>query len=98
MISYQVVCIAKSSPENSIQCISEIGYYEAIYRPRVMISIHEAIRRIEANRQAFYVATYFGCAFIEVVRPEDGTPYLRSCPDHSQIDNLLTLALLDNVS
>ena len=97
MPSYQVVCISKPNPENSTEHITEIGYYEAIYRPRVMITIDEAIRRIEANRLAFYVSTYFGCAFIEVVRPDEGAPYLRSCSDLSQTDNLLTLALLDKV-
>ncbi|AYL96918.1 DUF3892 domain-containing protein [Mucilaginibacter celer] len=92
MASYQVNCIDKPKTSGAVEQITHIGYYESLDRPRVVISVAEAIKRIEANSQAFYVSTERGKTYLTVVKPEDGgKKHLSSLKDKSGTDNLLTL-------
>lgn len=91
MASYQVNCIDKPKASSTHEQITHIGYYESLDRPRVVISVAEAIVRIEANSQAFYVSTERGKTYLSIVKPENGKKHLKSLADKSGIDNLLTL-------
>ncbi|QEM08603.1 DUF3892 domain-containing protein [Mucilaginibacter rubeus] len=92
MASYQVNCIDKPKASSPIEQITHIGYYESLDRPRVVISVAEAIARIEDNNQAFYVSTERGKTYLTVVKPEDGgKKHLKSLADRAGVDNLLTL-------
>jgi hypothetical protein len=92
MASYQVNCIDKSKASSTVEQITHIGYYESLDRPRVVISVAEAIKRIEANSQTFYVSTERGKTYLTVVKPEDGgKKHLKSLTDKAGTDNLLTL-------
>lgn len=91
MASYEVICITKPHPTSSHEHITHIGYDESIYRPRVIITVSDAIKRIDANPKEFYVSTPQGTAYVEVVRPIGRNPYIKSIPDRTQKDNLLSL-------
>ncbi|MEO3404652.1 DUF3892 domain-containing protein [Mucilaginibacter sp. CAU 1740] len=92
MPSYQVNCIDKPKASSTVEQITHIGYYESLDRPRVVISVAEAINRIEANNQAFYVSTERGKTYLTVIKPEDGgKKHLKSLTDKAGTDNLLTL-------
>ncbi|QTE40013.1 DUF3892 domain-containing protein [Mucilaginibacter sp. P25] len=92
MASYQVNCIDKPKASSTHEQITHIGYYESLDRPRVVISVAEAIARIEVNSQAFYVSTERGKTYLTVVKPENGgKKHLQSLIDRAGIDNLLTL-------
>lgn len=92
MASYQVNCIDKPKASSTVEQITHIGYYESLDKPRVVISVAEAIKRIEANSQAFYVSTERGKTYLTVVKPEDGgKKHLSSLTDKAGTDNLLTL-------
>ena len=92
MASYQVNCIDKPKASSTVEQITHIGYYESLDKPRVVISVSEAIQRIEANSQAFYVSTERGKTYLAVIKPEDGgKKHLSSLKDKAGKDNLLTL-------
>jgi hypothetical protein len=92
MASYQVNCIDKPKASSTVEQITHIGYYESLDRPRVVISVAEAINRIEANNHAFYVSTERGKTYLTVIKPEDGgKKHLKSLTDKAGTDNLLTL-------
>jgi hypothetical protein len=89
MASYQVYCITKSNINSSHEHITHIGYYDD--RTKVIIPVKAAIRRIEANPSEFYVQVAKEKAYVTVVRIADRDPYIKTIPDSSKKDNLLTL-------
>ncbi|UEG52603.1 DUF3892 domain-containing protein [Mucilaginibacter daejeonensis] len=89
MASYQVVCITKPNAQSSHEHITHIGY-DTLFK-RGIITVEEAIKRIEANSREFYVETPAGSAYVKVERPEGRRPYIRTVPDHTEKDNLLNL-------
>ncbi|PWK77801.1 uncharacterized protein DUF3892 [Mucilaginibacter oryzae] len=92
MASYQVNCINKPKTSSTVEQITHIGYYESLDNPRVVISVAEAIKRIQANSQVFYVSTERGKTYLTVVKPENsGKKHLCSITDKAGVDNLLTL-------
>jgi len=91
MASYRVVCITKPDVNSSHEHITQIGYYESVLRPKVTISIEEAINRIDRNSLEFYVSSPVGTAYVKVERPIGRRAYIRTVPDRTQKDNLLSL-------
>jgi hypothetical protein len=91
MASYQVICITKPHPTSSHEHITHIGYYESLSRPRIIITVEDAIRRIDHNKWEFYVSAQQGTAYVEVVRLPNRRPFIKTIPDRTQKDNLLTL-------
>jgi hypothetical protein len=91
MASYQVVCITKPDPSSTHEHITHIGYYESAFRPRVIITVADAIKRIDANSKEFYVSVPQGTAYVTVVRPIGRNPYIKTVPDNTGKDNLLKL-------
>ena len=94
MASYQVVCITKPNPQNSTEHITHIGYHESAKKPQVIISVREAIRRIEANPYEFFVRALFDVPYVQVVKGR----YLKTIPDPFKTDNLLRLPRVDERS
>lgn len=91
MIPYKVVCITKLKTESTNEHITYIGYYESVLKPKVIIPIDEAIRRIEANKWAFYLAFNERIMYLEIYN-RSGIKYIRSMPDSNQKDWLLNLS------
>jgi hypothetical protein len=92
MASYQVICITKPNVESTTERITKIGYYESSFKPKVIITVDEAIERIKVNPEEFYVKTGTDKAFVKVEKPTDGRkPYIRTIPDSTKKDNLLSL-------
>jgi hypothetical protein len=91
MASYQVICITKPQVQSSLEHITHIGYYVSQFEPRVIITVEDAIIRIDANSREFYVSTQHGSAYVEVVRPHNRRAYIKTVADRTLIDNLLHL-------
>ncbi|MGN7986137.1 DUF3892 domain-containing protein [Pedobacter sp. 22226] len=91
MASYQVICITKPDVNSTHEHITEIGYRESALRPKVTISVEEAIKRVDANAFEFYVSTSQGTAYVKVERPSGRRAYIRTEPDETKKDNLLNL-------
>lgn len=91
MASYRVVCITKPNVHSASEHITHIGYYESVFKPKVIITVEEAIRRITLNSTEFYVSTPVGTAYVKIERPLGRRAYIRTIPDRTDKDNLLSL-------
>ncbi|QNK60991.1 DUF3892 domain-containing protein [Pedobacter sp. PAMC26386] len=91
MASYQVICITKPNVNSSHEHITHIGYYESSLKPKVTITVSEAIKRIDANSVEFYVSAGSSKADVKVERPAGRNAFIKTIPDHTQKDNLLKL-------
>ena len=91
MPRYKVVCIAKPRAKFSHRGITHIEYFESEKNPKVIITVGEAIRRIDKNNLEFYISTSKGSLYLVVVRPFGLTPYIKTTPDRTKKDNLLSL-------
>lgn len=88
MARHQVICITKPDVHSTHEHITHIGYAG---NPRVIITVNDVIERIETNVSQFYVSTSSGTANVEVVRIPGRRPFIKTIPDHTQKDNLLSL-------
>jgi hypothetical protein len=91
MPSYQVICITKPNANSSHEHITHIGFFSSPVHPTQIITVEEAIKRIDANLLEFYVSTPSVTTFIKVERPIGKKAYIRTVPDHTEKDNLLNL-------
>ncbi len=89
MASYQVVCITKPHPHSTHEHITHIGFYETLSSPRKIITVQDAIARIDRNPNEFYVSTPQGTAYVKVERPYGRNPFIKTIPDRTLRDNLL---------
>lgn len=89
MASYQVFCITQPNVDSTHEHITHIGYYDD--RTKVIIPVRTAIKRIDANPSEFYVQVGKERAYVTVVRTKDGEPYIKTVPDRTKRDNLLSL-------
>jgi hypothetical protein len=89
MADCQVTCIVKPHPQSAHEHITHIGNCEAGWKwPR-----NQVIESIEAKTNTFYVVDprTGQRAYVGVVRPTFGQPYLRTYADGDWNDNLLSL-------
>jgi len=89
MASYQVFCITKPNVNSTHEHITHIGYYDD--KTKVIIPVKTAIKRIDANPSEFYVQVGKEKAFMIVVRAKGHDPYIKTIPDSTEKDNLLSL-------
>jgi hypothetical protein len=88
MIEHQVTCVTKPHIFSKHEHITHIGGYGW------KISREEAIRRIEATTDRYYVVDPLRTnkrAYVYVVRQFGNDPYLRTHADGDWRDNLLSL-------
>ena len=90
MASFKVICITKPNVNSSHEHITHIGYHDA-YSKKVTITVKDAIKRIDANSLEFYVQTGNDKAYVTVVRTKDHEPFIKTVPDSTKKDNLLSL-------
>src|SRR5688572_17042131 len=94
MSEFEVTCIRKPRRESSYEHITHIGNQSGGW----MLARESAIRRIEAKADSFYTVdrSTGRRAYVGVVRPPGGQPYLRTYADSKWNDNLLALAECQN--
>jgi hypothetical protein len=90
MATYKIICIHKPDVNSTHEHITHIGYLDANGN-RTIITVEDAIRRIDINSKEFYVDSPFGTAYVEVARHLGHRPYIKTYPDRTQKDNLLSL-------
>lgn len=90
MPSYRIVCIVKPINDNRSEEITHIGYYETAYKPKVMIPVAEAIKRIKENPREFYIRAGDRTVFASVETPENAKPFIKTLPDSVGNDYLLS--------
>jgi hypothetical protein len=88
MSSYKVACITKPDVNSTHEHITQIGYVdgETVY----LISTETAIERIEKNAKEFYVTANNETAYV-IVYERDKKKYIKTKPDDTKKDNLLSL-------
>ena len=91
MPSYRIVCVIKPNINSTVEDISKIGYYQTAYKPKVIIPIEEAVTRIEANPQEFYIRNGDKTVFAKVEKRADKNPFIITTPDKTNKDSLLSL-------
>jgi len=91
MKSYQVLYIAKTYPSGSIEQLTHIGYYESLDKSPVVITVQEAIARINLNEYEFFVNAAQQACYLTVAGAANGRQYLKTNSDSTQADKLLQL-------
>ncbi|AVB19219.1 MULTISPECIES: DUF3892 domain-containing protein [Pseudomonas syringae group] len=87
MADYQITCITLSGSKSHDR-ITQVGNASVPWS----LSTAEAVKRIDAKTDTFYVMDAYGRrANVGVVRPAQGLPYLRTFADSVWTDNLLSL-------
>jgi hypothetical protein len=89
---FQIVCIHKDPRFDAFHPIERIGYRDPIAGKIVCIPMREACRNVMAGLASYYVSV--GLLHVEVEAVPTtlmGTGYLRTRPDHTKVDNLLSL-------
>ncbi|MGY2440262.1 MULTISPECIES: DUF3892 domain-containing protein [unclassified Pseudomonas] len=83
----QITCITLSGSKSHDR-ITQVGNASVPW----YLTTADAVQRIEAKTDTFYVKNSFGIrAEVGVVRPSQGLPYLRTYADGVWTDNLLSL-------
>lgn len=85
MANHQITHIRKPDVNSSLEHITHVKY-DGIVHTR-----EEVIRLIDNRTDAFYVSVPAGTAWVEVVRPAGRSAYIKTKPDSTGKDNLLSL-------
>lgn len=90
MPGFNIVSVTQPHTNSSHEHITAIAYYDSFSR-KIIITIKEAVKRIDENPLEFYVRTGRGKAYLTVVRTADLEPFVKTIPDDTGKDNLLSL-------
>ncbi len=85
MQQHQIVAIRKPLRFSDVEHITHVKYDGAIH------TREEVIRRIKARTDSYFVRAGGALAWLEVVEPYGRDPYIRTKPDWTGKDNLLSL-------
>ena len=85
MQQHQIVAIRKPNRQSEIEHITHVKYDGTIHLRE------EVIRRIRNRTDTFFVRAGGSVAWVEVVKPYGREPYIRTKPDWTGRDNLLSL-------
>lgn len=86
MATHQIVAIRKHDRYSSHEHITHVKYDSAVH------TREEVIQLIRAGTDTFYVSVQGAKAYVEVVYPPyPRSPYIRTYPDRTGRDNLLSL-------
>lgn len=85
MQQHQIVAIRKPNRHSNVEHITHVKYDEAAHMRE------EVIRRMKARTDCFFVRVGSAVAWVEVVEPYGRDPYIRTKPDWTGKDNLLSL-------
>ena len=84
MADLKVTCATRS--------IEKVEHITRIGGQGFNITVAEAVRRINSGQDRFYTQTGSTVAYLRVVTRAAGEPYVRTTPDNTLADNLLSLA------
>jgi hypothetical protein len=85
---FQITCINKPDRNSPVEHITHVGGYG---NTQWKLSVEEVIRRIEARTEAFFVRVGNNEADVIVVSPIGRRKHIRTNPDLTKVDNLLSL-------
>lgn len=85
---FQISCINKPDRQSSVEHITHVGGYGG---SQWKLTVEEVIRRIEARLEAFFVRVGNNEADVIVVSPPGRRKHIRTNPDLTKVDNLLSL-------
>lgn len=86
MSSHQITAIRKPNRDSSTEHITHVKYDNIIH------TREEVISKIENHTDTFYVSVGGATARVEIVYPGYGRiPYIKTLPDWTGKDNLLSL-------
>lgn len=86
MISHQITAIRKLDRYSSHEHITHVKYDGLVYKREHVISL------IKNRTDSFYVKVGTAMAWVEVMHPGfPRAPYIRTIPDNTGKDNLLSL-------
>ena len=78
MASYQVTGIRLSHPQGTNEDITHIGYLPVGQSSRMIVTLKEALERIEVNPKEFYIIDIKGVAYLMPLNVAGGSVYLTS--------------------
>lgn len=88
---FQIKCINKPNRESSVEYITHVGGFGT---SQWKLAVEEVIRRIEsrgADHEDFFVKVGNNEANVFVVSPAGRRKHIRTEPDSTKVDNLLSL-------
>ncbi len=85
MQQHQIVAIRKPNRYSELEHITHVKYDQSVH------TREEVIRRIKGRTDSFFVRVGTTVAWVEVVEPYGRNPYIRTKPDWTGKDNLLSL-------
>jgi uncharacterized protein DUF3892 len=85
---FQITCINKPNRQSPVEHITHVGGYGA---SQWKLTVEEVIRRIEGRIESFFVRVGNNEADVIVVSPPGRRKHIRTNPDLTKVDNLLSL-------
>lgn len=85
MTSHQITAIRKPHRDSTHEHITHVKYDGAVHTREYVINL------IEKGSDSFYVSVGGAKAWVVVVRPAYRDPYIKTTPDWTGKDNLLSL-------
>ena len=85
---FEITCINKPDRQSLVEHITHVGGYGA---GQWKLPVEEVIRRIEGRIEGFFVRVGVNEADVFVVSPTGRRKHIRTNPDLTKLDNLLSL-------
>ena len=85
---FEITCVNKPDRQRLVEDITHVGGYGA---GQWKLPVEEVIRRIEGRVEGFFVRVGANEADVFVVSPIGGRKHIRTNPDLTKVDNLLSL-------
>lgn len=85
---FEIICVNKPDRQSLVEHITHVGGYGA---GQWTLPVEEVIRRIEGRVEGFFVRVGANEADVFVVSPIGRRKHIRTNPDLTKLDNLLSL-------
>jgi thioredoxin reductase len=85
---FRIQCINKPDRNSPVEHITHVGGYGS---SQWKLTVEDVIQRIESGAESFYVHVGLYETDVEVVSPPGRRKYIKTQPDSSKRDNLLSL-------
>jgi hypothetical protein len=84
--------IGRRTLDKDSKQITHIAYMESFFKPRIVISVQEVIRRIRINSKEFYIKEISDkLHYLKIDNTNADTPFIRTKQSKLVIENLLKL-------
>jgi hypothetical protein len=87
-LRFEIACVNKPDRQSPVEDITHVGGQGA---GEWRLPVEEVIRRIEGRIECFFVCVGANEADVFVVSPIGGRKHIRTNPDLTKVDNLLSL-------